>query len=60
MITPANIRTRPWEWRADGIPPVNGLLISAGKRHQVFVPDTEIRTLADTLHDHADRLEATE
>lgn len=60
MSQPARVRIRPWEWRTDDAEPVAGLLVTAGKGGHVFVPASELRTLADRMHDHADRLEATE
>lgn len=38
---------------------VRGAMVS-GTSNRAFTPETDLRRIADELHDHADRLEATE
>lgn len=59
MIRPQRPKVRPWRWDLGKPTEQHGAQIRTGTVAQ-FIPARDLRTLADQLHDLADRLEATE
>lgn len=51
---------RAWPWKSPGAPDVPGIGIFHGRKLQAHLTPTEARTMADLLHDLADRLDRTE
>ena len=61
-MTPGNehrpsLRLQRWAWRSPGAPDLPGIGLFRGTRTQAHLTPDEARTLADKLHDMADRLE---
>ena len=60
MTTPPFLKARYWDWKDQDGRGTRGVGLFRGADLKAHLTPTQARTLADTLHDMADRIESKE